>query len=262
MRSEHLLGSIWKGDVVADDGEGVQEFLAAFQSIIPVQTLPLVLSGGLDRPTVLTDDVELMPALPLGDILAEELDIDVPYGSLVVILPARTQAQARAHAAKDLGFAVAETLCVAQSQLRLPVESETDSLYMMAHSAVHTGASLPVRKLGIDAPMFNLGMGQSLANHWRGDRSMHSVDHKMFTRPDFLWHPKLRAYLKELDACFTSPDPIGLPCDLLKVSDAHLDVVEWVALLEQAVRKVLPVPRASAHGAVPRSGIMSRFNLQ
>ena len=58
----------------------------------------------------MSDSLELAPGLPLGDVLVEELPLDLDYDTLVVMLPSGEQ-----NLGSLLGGAVAESLILALS---------------------------------------------------------------------------------------------------------------------------------------------------
>lgn len=52
---------------------------------LPIRLVCLVSSRPDARPQLLPESTELMPGITLGDVLVEELGIEVPYGALVLI---------------------------------------------------------------------------------------------------------------------------------------------------------------------------------
>lgn len=259
MRTEQVLRSVWQGDVRPGDSTSARGFARAFQDIIQVRTLPLRLAGQ-SAPVVMAEDVELMPALPLGDVLAEELGLDVPYGTLVVLLPEDGPcATGRTGLSRALGMAVAETLLLAIVQSGLPVDRQTDALYICAHAAARLTATAALHRRGVDRPAFGLGLAAGLAGFWRAGPLALVDEAALFARPDFLWSPDLAAHLQRLDPAFTAPDPARIPGDLLRVSEGPTGLALWVSRVEAALRRELGAPAARAPSG---SGIISRFNLQ
>ncbi|TMV85816.1 hypothetical protein FGG78_20440 [Thioclava sp. BHET1] len=55
------------------------------EALLPVRTITLRSAVAIGGICVLPESTELMPGLSLGDVLAEELDLSVPYGVLIVI---------------------------------------------------------------------------------------------------------------------------------------------------------------------------------
>jgi len=257
MRTEHVLRSIWQGDVRPGDGAAARGFARAFQDIVQVRTLPLHIAG-TETPVVMAEDSELMPALPLGDVLAEELELEVPYGTLVVLLPETGPcAPGRTGLSRALGMAVAEALLLAVVQGGLPVERQTDALYICAHAAARLTATAALHRRGVDRPAFGLGLAAGLSGFWRGGPLQGDAG-ALFARPDFLWSSDLAAHLQRLDPAFTCPDPTTIPADLLRVSEGPTGLPLWISRVEGTLRHVLGAPSVPARS----TGITSRFNLQ
>ncbi|WP_163851513.1 hypothetical protein [Pseudooceanicola aestuarii] len=208
-------------------------FSAAFEALVPASATFLSCRGA-DLPRVLTDDTELAPALPLGDVLAEELALDVPYDCLVVLVPEGADDRF----SRALGRAVGDCLLIAQDRGHLPMERETDALFMLAHSAARLACTARLRDLGVEARPFCLGLADSLDRFWcRGAAKGGSG--ALFARSDFLSQPQLTAYLRRLDPCFTAPEPRRIPIDLLTVSGSGLGVGDWIACLQAGLREAL-----------------------
>ena len=256
MKTGKLLPMIWQGDVAAADADS--DLMRAFTALVPVCMVPVLADRGVAQPMVLSDDAELSPALSIGDVLAEELSLDVPYGSLVVVWPRRGPGT---RFSRDLGHAVGESLLIAQSRGRLPAESETDTLFMLALSAAQTVRTRQMRALGVDARPFCLGLADSLGTYWRGTGRARRETGSIFSRPDFLWQPQLAGYLRELDPCFSAPNPMSVPVDLMSMSGGPLSVSHWIACLETAVHDAVETPVSGLARRPSYPETHRRFNL-
>ena len=247
-----MLRWIWRGQVAEGRSDESRRLTRALRSFVPVHLHCLTVQDGLDRPMVACDDMELMPALSLGDVLAEELDLDVPYDSLLLLMPARTPVRALS---RSLGAAVAEALLLALAKGNIPVEQDTDSLYMLAHSAARHAASRQLQNRDLDPHEFCLGLADVLRDHWT--RSGALAQAGLFAQPDFLWQPELRDHLRQLDSGFGGRDPLSIPGDLLQVGDATLTLSDWSRQLETALRSdTAPWKTKTTAGA------SARFNLR
>ncbi len=49
--------------------------------------ITLTSKGDLPQPIAMMESAEVLPGTSLGDVLAEELGLDVPYGALVLVQP-------------------------------------------------------------------------------------------------------------------------------------------------------------------------------
>ncbi len=85
MPDRKLLEQIWDGAVAVADPGARGPVAQAIAARLPVATVVLTIRGGAAGPRILPESHELMPDLALGDVLAEELDVHVPYGAFVVL---------------------------------------------------------------------------------------------------------------------------------------------------------------------------------
>ncbi|WP_353475726.1 hypothetical protein PVT71_24380 (plasmid) [Salipiger sp. H15] len=230
-------------------------FHAALTAILPVQVAILIARGECRHPLVMADSLELAPALPLGDVLVEELPLELPYGTMVVMLPV-----ALANFSTLLGETVGEALLLAQSLGGVPMEHETDALYIMAHAAMRRAAALGLEGHEVDPQAFCRGLGKCLARQWLAERRPLLPDPMLFSRSDFLWQRQLSAYLTDLDPGFSSPDPLLVPEDLLSVASAPLRLADWAGRTETMLRAVMGAPERE--DAPLKTSLAARFNLQ
>ncbi|APZ50348.1 hypothetical protein Ga0080574_TMP14 (plasmid) [Salipiger abyssi] len=255
MRRGKVLDLIWQDDVSLPDPQAYGTFKKLFSQILPVRFEALTAGGACERPLAMSDGLELAPALPLGDVLVEELPLDLPYGTLVLFLP-----RAQTDMAQLLGAAVGESLQLLLSLASVPMERETDALYVMAHAAARRFTALRATGVVLDMRGFCQGLGQSLHRYWLADQRPLLPDPNLFARPDFLWQPQLTRYLRDLDPGFSAPDPQMIDDDLLCVSDDPLDLEEWAERMEIVLRATLGAPERVATPL--QTGLSSRFNLQ
>ncbi|MBN9887136.1 hypothetical protein [Salipiger abyssi] len=250
-----MLDLIWQDDVTLPEPEIYDGFDTLFTQILPVRSVALVAGGACNRALAMSDGLELAPALPLGDVLVEELPLDLPYGTLVLFLP-----RDETDLSRLLGAAVGESLQLMLSLASVPMERETDALYVMAHAAARRVTALRVKGRALDLRRFCQGLGQSLHRYWLADQRPLLPDPNLFTRPDFLWQPQLTRYLRDLDPGFSAPDPQMIDGDLLCVSDEPLDLEEWAERMEIVLRVTLGAPERMP---IPlQTGLPTRFNLQ
>ena len=79
-----LLHAIWNGEctpAVSSDTAIIRDIFAEF---FPFRVLFLEVPEGPLCGHVLTDETEVIPALPIGDVIAEEFDLIVPPGTSIV----------------------------------------------------------------------------------------------------------------------------------------------------------------------------------
>lgn len=249
MRHDRLLELIWQGDIRPASGCWSNRLRRALGALLPMRTVSLSAAHGIDRRCILTDEEELLPALPLGDVLVEELSVDVPMGALVVIsdevlLNHQIMDDELSY---DLGVMVAEILVGVIRRGVFPFERETDALYAMATSYHAMIGSTGFLHLGLVPAWFRVGLAAGLCTYWAGARSARSDTSGLFLRPDFLSCPKLHDYLRSMDANFTAPDRI--PAGLMLFTGGPCSYGEWLSKVEGAVMTELDAHILRARGA-------------
>ena len=87
MQADALLEQIW-GNAIEVRAAGEMSPLARLLgALLTVPMVTLVAHAGGERPYAMMESDELLPGAPLGDILAEELGLDVPQEAVVLIEP-------------------------------------------------------------------------------------------------------------------------------------------------------------------------------
>lgn len=102
MVTRELLDRIWSGDICVCAHEEKSPLAALLGNLLNVPTVTLVVASGLSKPIAFADCVELAPGLLLGDVLSEELQVDVPVNSVILLEPAEYVA-AHSFSTKELG---------------------------------------------------------------------------------------------------------------------------------------------------------------
>ena len=87
MTETRLVHALWNRAVHSVADFRATQFSAFMRFLVSVDAVVLEIDSDDKRPIVLSDDIELMPGASFGDVLAEELDIHLPYGSLVLLQP-------------------------------------------------------------------------------------------------------------------------------------------------------------------------------
>ena len=235
MRHDRLLELIWQGDILPASGPYSSRLQRRLGALLPLRTVLLTAGSGVDRRCILTDETELLPSLPLGDVLVEELSIDVPVGSLVVISDEILLANQVMddELSYDLGVLVAEALLGVIRKSIFPYERESDALFAMASSYHAMIGGSGFVHLGLMPSWFRVGLAAGLCTYWAGARSARSDTSGLFLRPDFLTCPQLHDYLRSMDANFTAPDRI--PAGLMLFSGGPCSYDAWLAKVERAV---------------------------
>ena len=247
MLGQQVLDLIWEDGVAMPDAETSRYFLNLFSRILPVRTAPLVAGAACERPLAMSDSLELAPGLPLGDVLVEELPLDLDYDTLVVMLPSGEQ-----NLGSLLGGAVAESLILALSLGEMPLERENEALHALAQAALRRAAELEGAGAALDMAGFRRGMALGLGRCWMAGETLTAT-------PDFLTSPAMIAHLTRLDPDFAEPDLCLFGSRLLDVSSEPLALEEWIGRTSMMLRACLGAPE-SEFEPLPQD-ISARFNF-
>lgn len=242
MRNSRILELIWQGDLQLAKGSGVRQKRRVLSALLPLRVVFLTASRGVDRSFILSVDTEVLPEITLGDVLAEELSIDIPSGTLVVISDEETLSDGMLddELSYDTGTLVAETLLAAIQTEVFPLEQETDALFVMASSYHDIVGASGFHHLGLVPAKFREGLAAGLSTLWSGARTARSDTSGLFSGPDFLRNPRLIQYLHQLDCNFSAPDRI--PAGLMLFVDGPCAYGDWLERVHAAV-----VARLEAH---------------
>lgn len=180
----------------------------------------------------------MMPALPLGDVLVEELGVDVPYGALIVLRDAGSPGPV----SYDAGLVLGEILLMVLRSGTIPMVRETDALFAMAASYDQIVEASGFRHVGLDATEFRLGLAASLGAYWSGARRAGADTCGLFDRPDFLRRAELLNYLRALDACFTLAGAETVPARLMLAQGGTRGFETWTGEVAATVAAQIGIP--------------------
>lgn len=239
MQGTELLHLIWQGAVAPAKISGstrLERFLAA---LMPVKFIHLEVEERMFRTRVLLDEIEMMPALSLGDVLVEELDIDVPTGALVVITPASALRWGigDSELSYQAGVVVGEALIEVAQRGLFPLNRETDALFLMACSYHWMADSAEFRRLGLVTDRFRAGLAAAVGTHWSTLRTGRTEPEAVFLTPDALVGPAVSRYLCALDKGFSALDPTRAKATLMLFAGGGLEYDTWVRRIESAVAR-------------------------
>jgi hypothetical protein len=255
MIGRDLLEMIWRGAVTPARGADCGRLARMFRALVPVQAVLLSAECGIDRVAVLKEEIELMPLLPLGDVIVEELSTDVPYGALVILreAPAQGLEASDADLSYDLGLIVGETLLAALRGGLFPMERETDALYCMAVSFDRLVEASGFRHLGVVPERFREGLAGVLGAYWAGVRDCRAEVSGLFDRSDFLHRPELTSYLKQLDGNFHGRPRGAVPAALMHFPGGVRSFDDWLAAVDMAVTPVIRAQRSATGPGLRRA---------
>ena len=168
MRNEMLLESIWQGEIVTTQTKMCKEVSRLLRMMLPLQTVCLSAKSGVKRSCIIAENLEVMPEIPLGDVLAEELSADVPFGSLIVILKEQslTVPLKKSEVSFQLGLLVGDALLDIIGSGTFPLHCEAEALEVMENSYYHLIDSDEYWRRDICPRQFRAGLTQSLNEYW------------------------------------------------------------------------------------------------
>jgi hypothetical protein len=159
----YLLEMIWDGHVRPLAPDDDVELAKCLNRLFPVSVAILVCSDpGVRDIAVFRDEEPLMEGASLGDVLVEELDLDLPEGTLVALVPfTLLRGAALSGAAAELAGRIA--LCGAEAIRR----GERGRAYGAAAALWHCYESIfdlgHAEALGADLQSFLQGFNQAFA---------------------------------------------------------------------------------------------------
>ncbi|MDK3016731.1 hypothetical protein [Pseudodonghicola flavimaris] len=102
MQNETLLELIWSGAIESRNANGDSPLAGLLDALLTVPAIGLVGDLGDGRAHAFMESTELMPGVSLGDVLDQEMGLDVPQDAVVLIEPA-CSADAEVYSGNHLG---------------------------------------------------------------------------------------------------------------------------------------------------------------
>lgn len=162
MQVNSLIGGIWKGACHIDSSADGRHFNMLIRALIPVQASVFEMQDWAGHPVAMPDCIEPIPGICLGDILAEELDADVPFGSLVVI----RKRDNFLNISQAAGALVGEVLIGIIGRGLFPLMDEDSVLHTLGQAYHQAADADELLKLGLEPAAFRAGLNTVLAQYW------------------------------------------------------------------------------------------------
>lgn len=238
---QRILELVWQGVVRPMTVTESSRLRRVFKAMLPMRIVCLAASSGITRIAVLSDELEVMPALPLGDVIVEELGVDVPYGSLLVLCDEDTVGQPMAYEdlSFDMGVAVGKVLLTVLRRGIFPLERENEALYTMACAYDRMARTTAMQNLGLIPGEFSKALAGTLGSYWAGSRLIPQGQCGLIPDGGYLASPELRQYLMMLDPGFAAPAYGQVPSGLLAFAGGPRSFPEWLEHVRDAVNGVL-----------------------
>ncbi len=228
MFKKEIISNFMRGEyktVVGYERTPIARFL---QALIPIDTVGIIGPVG-SRPMVASDRMELAPGLSLGDIIDEELGLNVSYGTIVISLSeGMYHPQAGEDISYQVGFIIGEAIISIVSKGLFSLEDENEAIFIMASSYAKISESFFLRDLGLKSADFKLGLGASLGKFWSGTTS--DQISSIFLRPDFLETLEVRQYLTALGGSFSAPMFTEVPRRIMMMTASIRSEGDWLTV--------------------------------
>lgn len=159
-----LLTSIWSGATKPAQSERALPLYRLITGLLPIHSIILQVPEGPLSGRVFTDDTELMPSLPLGDVIEEEFSTSVPAGTIVICCSdaALAPAYSKEKRSELLGRICADLIIDTVLLGYYPIESEMEAFRHLAVGVVATAMSIHADHDGIILSQFALALGRRL----------------------------------------------------------------------------------------------------
>lgn len=159
-----LLTSIWSGDTRPAESERALPLYRLITGLLPIHSVILRVPEGPLSGRVFTDDTELMPSLPLGDVIEEEFSTSVAAGTLVICCSEAALAPACSMEKRSelLGCICAEVIIDTVLLGHYPIEFEMEAFQHLAVGVVATAMSVYADHDGIILSQFALALARRL----------------------------------------------------------------------------------------------------
>ena len=170
MHNGTLLEGIWSGEVTSTQSRFSKEIKSLLKLIVPIHAVCLSVRSAVICSRVIPEEIELLPALPLGDILVEELSTDVPHGSMVIILKEQDckAKMSRPDVSYQLGLIIGDMLLGIVGEGVFPLQYETEALRVMANSYCGLIENLEQEQHKICSTSFHNGLSHAVSVYWNG----------------------------------------------------------------------------------------------
>lgn len=87
MVRKDLLQQIWGGDLTEAAQSETTPLTGILSSLTKLPVVTLTSAHEAAQPFAMMEDTDILEGVSLGDVLSEELGIDVPFGAIVLVQP-------------------------------------------------------------------------------------------------------------------------------------------------------------------------------
>lgn len=231
MRNQEFVQRIWDGSITPTLADGSNPIDRLLKPLLPVKTVCLSMDD-CKQTMVWSDRDPILPGATMGDLVGEELDINVPYGTMIILHNSKLAHAPLTEVSYAVGRIVGSALIRAALSAKVGTERENEALYTMSVCYSQIVQSEFLRNIGLDVAHFHFGLGSALRSFWIGTDNGAADRSGIFLNPDFLENGSLRTYLRKLDPSFAPPKRELMQSNLILVPNAKaLNFEEWQTLI-------------------------------
>jgi hypothetical protein len=259
MQNKEFVQNIWNGEITATLNDGSNPLDRLLKPLLPVNTVCLSMKD-CKQTLVWSDRKEVMPGITVGDLISEEMNIDVPYGTMVIIHDSNLPLASMEEASYAVGRIVGAALVFAACSAKVGVARENEALYIMSVCYSEIVQSEFLRSIGLGIEHFHLGLGSALRAFWIGTDSGASDRSGIFLNWQFLNTGQLLNFLRNLDPTFTPPKRGRIKSAMILLPNSGgVSFQEWQTIV--AIRAADVVKEAGKSLEAPKwSALMPQFS--
>lgn len=202
IKTSTLLQAIWTGEAKAVPPTAKPALIDTLETLFKIQTVVIEVPAGPLCGQVLQETTELMPDLPVADVLDEELDIHVPDGAVIVCLSRRVLGATRSvkDQAQALGNVCAQIVVDTVQLSAIPFANERQEMRQLAQMVLSVALHLEVTTGTIETALFRSALARGLAYCLEGPSAANEPLAELEARylPDPLVSPAPEAVLRSL----------------------------------------------------------------
>lgn len=177
-KTDTLLHAIWTCAVSPVHPDAKHPLIALVETFLKVKAVVIEVPTGPLCGRVFQETTELMPDLPIADVLEHELDICVPAGAIIICLSADaqdTRGNLRA-ASRALGTFCAEVVVDTVQLAATPFADERKEMRERAQAIMSLARQLATAPGAVDVPSFKSALARGFGELLRGPANARSAD--------------------------------------------------------------------------------------
>lgn len=179
MAHRFPVAAVWIGAVSVARSTQAVTFDALLSRILPIEVALFRIEARFPQPAALADDTVVVAGVGIGDVLAEELDVSVPYGSIVLI----RHETAFQNLSFELGAAVAEILSAVMERAFTPTPAEAEIFAALAQNCLEAVGDMAEMEDRLSVRTFRDGLMQTLMRSGARASAAHALMQGLTSAP-------------------------------------------------------------------------------